>query len=174
MGFIFRRIGGRLVPIKIGSSKADAELLKLTRRVTATARIDGENKRVGTMFLSVPKFGTRATVQNVDVIGEAQKQGIATELFDHAKKLLGRAGKKVMRGEILHEAQVKIRDKAGKSAFIGLGLGKYQETAAKLTADQAADALKNMRNIKGRKSINQPSTIIASTIIPKKFWRKRK
>lgn len=165
--FIFRRIGGRIVPIKISGEKAGDTGHKLIRRIKADARIDGDTKRVGTMFLNVPKKGPRATIENVDVAAHARKEGIASELFEYAQRLLGRAGKKVVRGELLHEAQVKIRARSGKSAFIGHGFPPHGEGSRKLNAKEAVLA------VRGLKKSNVPSHVTASTVIPKKWWRKK-
>lgn len=165
--FIFRKIGGRIVPIKISSEKAGVDAgHRLVRRVKAVARIDGDNLRVGTMFMNVPKKGPRATIENVDVLGKARKRGISGEMFDYAAKLLGRAGKKVIRGELLHPAQVKIRDKM-KTALIGHGYPPHGEGVRKLNSKEAVLALKNIKNWKF------PSHVTASTIIPKKWWKKK-
>jgi predicted GNAT family acetyltransferase len=165
--FIFRKLGGRIVPIKISSEKAGETATRLIRRVKAEARMDGATARVGTMFLNVPKTGPRATIENVDVVNMARKQGIASEMMDYAAKLLGRAGKKVLRGELLHEAQVKIRARLGRTAFIGHGFPPHGESSRLLNQKEASLAVRTLKQSK------IPSHITASTIIPKKWWKKK-
>lgn len=164
--FIFRRIGGRIVPIKISSEKASKNTELLVRRVKAEARIDGETHRVGTAFVSTRKTGIRANLENVSVRGDAKKQGIGSELYEYAQRLMGRAGKKIIRSDsIEHVAQAKIQARAGKTAFIG---GGYPgATNRKLNAKEAQLAVKNL------KTSLYPAYVTGSTVIPKKWWRKK-
>jgi hypothetical protein len=167
---IFRKIGGRIVPITIKGVKDathDPRMTTLARKIVA--KVNGE--QIGQMNLLIPKKAATSDVVNVAVEKKFRGHGISRALFKYSQKFLGRIGKKFMRStELQHVAQVKIRQKAGKTVFVGTGFGPYGEHSVKKKGIRgvalAKDIIKNP-GINGR-------TVSATTMIPKKFRRPKK
>lgn len=170
---IFRKIAGKIVPIKIGSQAAiTGNTATAARKITAHAIQGKEKVMVGNMNLTIPKKGASATVDSVNVEKKFQKHGLSRAMFKHAQEFLGRIGKKFMRSyELQHVAQVKIRTAAGKgprgkagTKFIGSGYGPYGEMSKKIRSGEAKRLIKNP-------GINGQS-VSATTMIPKKYRKK--
>ena len=175
MGVLFRKIGGRIVPIKVSNVKdaiADASSYGIKhRKLVAEALHPAGKQYLGQMSLQIPVKGKTAVVQDVRVVEHARKKGISKKLFTEAQQFLGRAGYKFMRsGDIQHPAQVKIRRsvnryKAGgklrtSSRFFADQFGRYQEETRRVSSIDAINILKN--NPSGRQ-------VSGTTMIPKKF-----
>jgi GNAT superfamily N-acetyltransferase len=167
MAIIFRRIGGRIVPIKIGfQAIADVpgklKSFDATRLMVATA----EGKYAGSAHFRVPKTHS-VTLEDVRVAREYQRKGISKAMFREAMQTFGKEGKKFIRSnEIQHPAQVKIRSLLGKKTVYGVhGVGLYGEESRKITRAAALDYAKRIQ--KG--DVQGFSQITATTMIPKKY-----
>jgi len=157
---IFRKIGGRIVPIRIGSVRLDTDLMGGKAR-DVFAKVG--DTVLGHARIVVPDEGKFATLDYVRVNHEFRGKGIGRSLFKHAQELLGRAGKSFLRADkIQHQAQVKIRASAGKSVFIGYGRGQ----AKKLSPLEAINEVKKLRKGLDYRDVQ------ATTMIPKKWRRK--
>ncbi len=166
---LFRKIGGRIVPIKI-SNVADKAANASSygdkfRHITAKLP-DGE--QIAKLNLRLEKKG-KATLVSVGVEEKFRKRGIAKNLFARATQFLERAGFKFLRSEeIQHGAQVKIRSSYGRykagaksknrTKFIADQFGPYGEGKMRINRDLALEILK--RNYMGRQ-------ITATTMLKK-------
>ena len=166
---IWRKIGGRVIPIKISNisdkmSNASSINGKIKYRSIVAKLQNGE--QVGKLNLSIPKKGVSASLLSVNVEKKFQKKGISKNLFHRATEFLSRAGKKFLNSnDIQHAAQIKIRSnyglgnsiKAGgkykkRSRFIRDQVGAFGEKSKQIRASEAIDILKNNRsgiNIQG-------------------------
>jgi predicted GNAT family acetyltransferase len=159
MSTIFRRLGGRIVPIKIGSEKIGRTASTVARKITA--KIHGE--KVGHLLMIAPESKKHVKLTGALVDPPFRSQGIASAMFEHAAKLFGRAGKKSIRtGGIEHAAQVSIREKY-KSRFFAHGRGMLTDGSKRVTANKAREIVQFSP---------QSKTVTATTLIPKKFRRK--
>lgn len=157
MSTLFRKIGGRIVPIRISSDKIPHSNPS-TRLRNVSARVNGQ--QVGSLKLdhASKKFGH---IDHVSVKPDYRKMGVGAALFEHAAKLLGKTGRTAIRSSYIeHEAQVKIRSKY-RTTFMGKSL---EGKKAKLSPQNAKDAV---QYLKGQVNVS------ATTIIPKKFRGKK-
>ena len=169
--FIFRKIGGRVIPIKI-SNLADevATASSKTNKYRKIIAKAGE-EQVAKLNLEIPKKGKFATILDVNVEKKFQKKGISKNLFARAETFLSRIGKKFLRSnEIQHVAQIKIRRGLGRYKAGGKmksrtklfvdQLGTFGEQTGKITRQEAIDLLKR-GNPKGQQ-------ITATTLLRKR------
>ncbi len=157
---IWRRIGGRVVPIRISNTadkSAQASSYAGTKFRQIVAKVDGQ--QVGKLTLSIPKKGVSASVEHVVVEPKFREKGISKNLFARATQMLERIGKKFLRSEdIQAAAQIKIRRKYGRfkaggktknrSRIIADGFPPYGEGTRRITKDHALEIMKN--NDKGQ------------------------
>lgn len=170
MSVIFRRIGGRVVRIVIGSEKATHSAPGYAARKIVAVAHDGAKETVGQMKLTVAPTKT-AFLDNVVVEDGYREQGLSKAMFEHAQKLMGRVNKKFIRSDwILHEAQVKIRQQAGKTSFVLRKEGKDGRLVGKKIS--GSEALKAAEEIRHKGSLAE-SVLRATTQIPKKFRIKK-
>lgn len=156
---IFRRIGGRLIPIRI-SNVADA-VATASSQTAKFRKIVAElpdKTRVGVMHLEIPKKGRAASVVAVNVEKTFRRKGVSKNLFARAQQFLSRAGRKFLRSEDLqHPAQVKIRKALGQgykaggkrkagSRFFADQFGPYQEQTKRVTSEEARAILSKNRS----------------------------
>lgn len=163
---IWRKIGGRIIPIKISNfadKSADSVIgLNKHRKIVATLPT---GKQIGKMTIAVPKKGISAEVISVNVEKEFQKKGISKNLFHRAASFLERVGKKFLNsGNIQHHAQLKIRHNFGvghsirvkgmrdgklvtkyksRTRYIADQFGVYGDESRIVKKDTAIDFLKN-------------------------------
>lgn len=159
---IFRKIGGRIIPIKI-SNVADkiAQASDMGgsrfRKIIASSEKHGF---MGQLTLRVPPKGNSAELVDVRVREEFRRRGISKNLFARATDFLKRAGYKFLRSnDIQHPAQIKIRKAFGKSysaggkrkagsRFFADQFGYYGEETRRVMSKDAIEILKN--NSRGR------------------------
>ena len=114
--YLFRKIGGRIVPIRINNIAdkiSDANNMGGLRHRKIQA-IGDKGTYMGQLTLTIPKKGKTATIMDVRVPKQYQKKGISKNLFARATQFLERAKYKFLKSdEIMHPAQVKIRNKYG-------------------------------------------------------------
>jgi len=168
MKIIFRKIGSRIIPIRISSVKlATGSNFYKERKVTASILEKGKRIFAGS---AITQHGVRkkvATLKDVKVDPVFQRYGIGTALFEHVKELFGRAGTRFLRSDgIIHPAQVKIRSKY-KTKFLGKGYGSYGEKSRLVGLNEAFDIVKPM------KKADDYRILQASTRLSKK-WRRGK
>lgn len=157
--FIFRKIGGRIIPIRITNVKdavAQASSFGTKYRNVVAKLPDGQ--QVAKMALEIPKKGKHANVLSVNVEKKFQKKGISKALFQRATEFLERAGLKSLRSnDIQHVAQVKIRSQYGSYLrYLKNGIPKiknrtkyfadqfppFGESTRRITKQQAIDFIK--------------------------------
>lgn len=153
------------------SSKAGRIFLKTTTsgagnttdfRVSARAlnNFTG-SKWIGTMDTLISKNHSTANVVDTRVYKPFRGQGVSKRMFKMTLQKLDEMGKTFLRsGEVLHPAQVKIRD-GYKSKFLGFYIGKYQDEAKLLNSSGAIKLVE-----KSREGIYSGS-VMASTMVPK-------
>lgn len=146
---IFRRIKGRLIPLKINHIFKDK---KLTVRARKGLRELGE--------LTAEKItGRKKTgrLLGVFVKPKARKKRISEKLFKKAANIFKSMGIEFMRGDVMHPAQVAIRNK-----FISKFFRRNLKTG-KLNRVSVKEAFKITR-FKGR--------VLATTLLKKKKRKK--
>jgi predicted GNAT family acetyltransferase len=136
---IFRRIGGRIIPIRIGSEALGTNA-GATRRLFS-AKPEGSTHPVSLAIVDFPKGKKHAKISAMNVTQKYRKKGIASDMFEQITDFSRRAGKKFVRSSnIEHPAQVKIRSKM-RSRFV-IDEGGYSKRlagakeAAKVIQDQ--------------------------------------
>ena len=176
---LFRKIGGRIIPIRISNVAdkiSDANHVgNYTGKSNVAHRkiqaILPDKTAIATMNLKIPKKGKTAEVQNVEVAKAFRRKGISKNLFARATQFLERSGYKFLRSEDLQSpAQVKIRSafgryKAGakgknRTKFFADQFGPYGENTKRISKDDAIAILRGT-NEKGRQ-------IKATTMLKKK------
>ncbi len=167
--FIFRRIHGRIVRIKISNfaDKANSFQSMKTREIVAHSEEFG---RMGKLTLEIPKKAIHTNIAVVRVPEAFRKKGIAKNLFQRAAEFSERIGRKFIHSrDIQHAAQIKIRRNFGlghsiraggkykpRTRYIADQFGAYGEQSRIVKSSTAIDILKN--NSTGRQ-------IKASTMI---------
>lgn len=174
---IWRKIGGRVIPIRI-KNVADTIANASHQSKTVTWRqikaLTPEGQQIAKMTLEVPKKGKSATVVSVNVEKQFQKKGISKQLFARATQFLDRAGFKFIRSyEIQHVAQAKIRRahgmyKAGsksknRTKFFADQFGPYGEETRRVTAKDVVEILKQNKSPRSTGRL-----VTATTMIKKK------
>jgi len=155
--YIFRKIGGRIVPIKINNiadkiANASSRTDKY-RKITATAK----GQLLGVLNLQIPKRGKSAIIKSVNVEKQFRRKGISKNLFARATQFLERAKYKFLRSdEIQHSAQIKIRKKYGRykagpvkknrTKFFADQFGAFGEETRRIDSLSATDILKYNRS----------------------------
>lgn len=155
---IFRRIKGRIVPVKITSESGEPG----ERIFSAMLK----RKRVGGLRLKVPKEKKSALVDFVAVDSKLRGKGIASALLEKAAKFSDRAGKKFLRsGGLIHPGAVKNRKNLpGKTKFVRRTLGA---SAQKIVTPEEA---KRIAKTGGSEKLSE--FVMSTTRI--KGFRKRK
>ena len=150
-GFIFRRIRGRLIPIRTSLSKGN---LPNTSKLSVTS-LGKDGGATGRLFVSITK-GKSANLDAVQVYKSFRNKGLSSRLFKKAAQFLRRTTDvKFLRGnDIVNAAQIKIRSKH-KSKFIASGLGHFGEGSKIVSAKEAIRLLKKS---------NDPSNLFNTTI----------
>jgi len=171
---LFRKIGGRIVPIRISNVAdkiADASSIgNKTRKIIATGHKGGF---MGQLTLQIPKKGNKAYIQDVRVPKEFRRKGISKSLFARATKFLQRANFRFLRSsDLQHPAQVNIRRRAGvfkagpkrkaRSRFFADQFGQFGEDTRRVTSQEAKEILKN----------NPTGRLITSTTMLKQLPKK--
>jgi ribosomal protein S18 acetylase RimI-like enzyme len=156
---VFRKIGGRIVPIKIGSKVTRNSMgYDMNRRIVA--KIDG--KAVGDLEFGKPyRLNKTLRVLNVHVDQAFRGNGIATALYDHLMRLAKRSKKfnQIESTDIIHSAAVKARNKQGAEFFSRTESGTQRkinfEKAMKLIEDPKYYTGKNGKAIRALTKIKK-------------------
>ena len=170
---IFRKIGGRIVPIKfhnVADKAASTQFVK-KRNIIATSKEFGH---MGKLSLSIPKKGASADIDSVLVPSEFRKKGISKNLFKRATDFLERTKVKFLRStDMQHHAQAKIRSGYGRYKA-----GKKGKSRTKFFADQFGAWGEETRRVPFRDAIgiikenNSPRStgrlVTATTMLRKK------
>lgn len=130
---MFRKIGGRIIPIRISNIADDVATasVKTDKYRQIVAKLPSGEK-IAKMNLQIPRKGKTATILSVNVEPKFTKKGIAKNLFARATAFLERAGYKFVRSDDLqHPAQAKIR-----SAYGRYKAGSKGKNRTKFVADQ--------------------------------------
>lgn len=164
---IFRKIGGRMVPITISTENFSGGKKILAHTINKI----GEKVKVGAMDISNNK-GASSTLSHVKVEPHFRKKGVSGDLFNTALEELGKEGKKFLRSEsIIHPAQVSIRNRK-QTKFIGQGMGIHGDKTKILGRSKTYESVKKIS--KGYSpGANDPVSVKATTMIPKKFRRSK-
>lgn len=181
MGIIFRKIGGRVIPIKISNVKdavSQASSYGGVKYRNIIAKSKGE--QIGKMSIQIDKNLKKATVLAVNVEKKFQKKGISKEMFKKATSFLERLGTRFLRSDdIQHIAQVKIRSKYGRygktfknskgtplrknrTKYVADQFGRYGEETRKISKQQAIDFIKQ------NKTENSTGRLVRATTMLKK------
>lgn len=134
---IFRRIGGRIVPVKISSVKSNAAMGWHKMR-NMIAKVEG--KVVGSLSFG-PKMYKPKTfkIGEVSVDKAFQKKGIAGQLYKRLHEFAKKAGAtKIESTQIISPAALKLRNKFD-SSFYSLGKGNRKR---KISYEQAQKILR--------------------------------
>jgi GNAT superfamily N-acetyltransferase len=151
---IFRRIGGRIIPIRIGSTKV-GQAMGYAKQREITAKVGG--KTIGSLSAGVPIRGIKKTLKamDLDVDREFQKKGIGTALFQHLTELAKRAGYTRIKGtQLVSENAAKIRNKFDTDFFRFYQPGN---TTKKISFEKAIKSIRKRKDVravtklKGRK-----------------------
>src|SRR3990172_11191025 len=171
---IFRKIGGRIVPIRIrniADKVAQASSYVGVRHRKIIAEAPGKNI-IGSLHLTVPLKGKAATIASVEVRKEFRKRGISKNMFERASQFLGRAKYKFIRSDdIQHVAQVNIRIKSGGK----YKAGEKMKSSSRFFADQFGahgESTKRIQSVEARyltKNNPEGRIVTATTMINKKF-----
>lgn len=151
---IFRKIGGRVVPIKLGSFKSPSNMGFTDSRVLTA--------KVGKDLVGYMEVGKRLSnkkqlvVEHVQVIGkEFKSTGIGTAMYQHLLELSKRAKiKEIGSTDIISKNALAIRNKFGSDFFSRTAAGALR----KITFEKAL-------NIIG--DLDSPKTIRAITKVIK-------
>jgi predicted GNAT family acetyltransferase len=150
---IFKRIRGRIVPIKI-ESRVASEIGDSSKKIL-TVRASGKRRLFGSMRTDVSPYKRAARVQDTLVNDKVRGAGLSTELFRETLEKLKGMKFKSLAGEVQHPAQVKIRAKF-KSRFYDQYSGPH------------GDRFKLMGAKEAESTVKKKGYIMAVTRIPKK------
>jgi predicted GNAT family acetyltransferase len=169
---MFRKIGGRIVPIKILNLPNPKESNNFVKIRNIVAKSD-EFGQMGKLTLSIPKKGKSATIDNVMVDKEFRRKGISKNLFKRATDFLERTNKKFLHStDMQHHAQASIRWKYGsykaggkrknRTKFFADQFGPYGEHTRKVSVRDAIEYIKQ------NKSPNSNGRLITATTMIKR------
>lgn len=120
--FIFRRIAGKIIPIRITASPVGARAIGVTAEKFVHPAIKDAAPKMNSFvgYAHVIVGGPKKTAQmaGLNVTPEWQNRGIGTEIFkaavEHLKSL--KHGPKFLRGDLVNPGMVSIREKVGVSS----------------------------------------------------------
>ena len=148
---MYRRIGGRVVPIRIHNvadqiSEASMPYAKFRKIVAKTDK----GEVLGTMSLTIPKKGKHAQIAGVEVRKEMRKRGISKNLMARAKQFLERANVGFLRSrDVQHVAQAKLRRGMGRYKA-----GEKYKSRTKFFTDQAGPFGEKSRRVSRQEAID--------------------
>jgi predicted GNAT family acetyltransferase len=166
---IFRKFGGRVVPIKIKNVKDPGSGLSYPgqRERKIIAETD-KGEWVGTLSASFPKKGKHVDVNDIRVNKEFRRRGIANKMMQRLADFAQRANKDFLRSSDLQSpSMVGIRKKLGKSRFFADQFGPYGEETRRITANKARQIIRE------NKSPNSKGRLVTGTTMLKKRRKKR-
>lgn len=137
MGFIFRRIGGRIVPIKIVSELVKDNGLGSKELVTRAISKGKEVGKAGALLGNK----ARAKLTYTGVSDSHRGAGVAHAMFSEIVTKLKKLGYKFLHGEIHHPAQVAVRSKYASRFYDPYG-GVFGDRFKFVKQVKAADRIK--------------------------------
>jgi ribosomal protein S18 acetylase RimI-like enzyme len=119
---VYRRIGGRIVPITIRSGPRLGAIETVARRADIHVRIGGAHTVLDSMGRA-----SRAALHGIGVSPEFRKQGIGTAIFAHALAYLKKhvPAVKFLHGNVVGASQISVRARF-HTKFLNRGMGRVQ------------------------------------------------
>lgn len=162
---IFRKIGGRIVPIKIRGEKNPASTS--SGYISRSIRAKTEDQFVGKLNVGIPKKGKYIDVESIAVEKKFRRRGIAHQMMKYLEKIAGKSGKRFLRSDDLQStSMVNIRKKLGKTRFFADQFGPYGEETRRISASQAK------KFIRQNKTPESTGRLITATTMLKKKRKK--
>lgn len=139
---IFRKIGGRIVPIKLSSKQIETGAHFYKERLIQAAHAK-TGELLGKAYVQHGTKKSTARITDITIREKFRGKGIGKALFKHIENLYSRAGFKFLRTQsaITNPIQAAIRA-SSNSRFLLRGVGQFGEQSKMIGGSEAVKYLK--------------------------------